>query len=237
MSGWAAKRFWDNATVELAGHAFEVRLDGRPVRTPLKAPLHVPTAKMAEAIAVEWQAQTGLVDPRTMPVTRSANAAIDKVAPQHEGVCQMLASYGETDLLCYRAPGPDTLMARQSQAWDPLLDWAADRFTAPLVTTQGVIPIAQYQASIAILHHAVSSYRPFSLTAVHDLITLSGSLILGLAVAEQWISADSGWNLSRIDEDWQVEQWGADDEAAEMAITKRDAFLHAAAFLDLSNQA
>ena len=124
MSDWRPKRFWTAATVEPAPGGHTVHLDGRPVRTPGKSPLIVPTEAMARAIAAEWDAQTGIVRPETMPFTRSANSAIEKVAPQFDEVVGLLAAYGETDLLCYRAHGPAELMARQAAAWDPLLDWA-----------------------------------------------------------------------------------------------------------------
>ena len=137
MSDWAAKRFWSDVTVDLRGEGYVILLDKRLVKTPAKATLAVPSQAMAEAIAAEWEAQGEKIDPRTMPTTRSANAALDKVTPQRAEVAQLIAAYGEDDLLCYRAPSPEELLTRQKQAWDPLLAWAAQAFDAPLRTTEG----------------------------------------------------------------------------------------------------
>jgi chaperone required for assembly of F1-ATPase len=234
MSGWKAKRFWSQATVETMAAGFTVHLDGRPVKTPAKAALIVPTRAMAAAIAAEWDAQTGEVDPRTMPVTRSANAAIDKVAHQHAEVAQMIADYGDSDLLCYRATGPAELIARQAEGWDPVLDWAAEALGVRLVPTQGVMHRPQDPAILACLSARVAGLNEFELAAFHDLVSLSGSLILGFAVEAGHLSVDVAWDLSRIDEAWQIEQWGADEEATAMTAAKRTAFVHAKSFLDLA---
>jgi len=233
MSAWKARRFWQNADVVESETGFEVRLDGRPVRTPLKTLLALPTRSMAEAVAAEWQAQEGVIDPGSMPMTRSANAALDKVAPQHGEVAAMLAGYAETDLLCHRAGHPDGLIDQQNKGWNPVLDWAAERYGAPLAVVQGILPADHPAASLAAYHAVVSGFRPFSMTALHDLVTLSGSLVLALWVAGGAGSPDAAWALSRIDEDWQISQWGADEEATEAAEIKRAAFAHAARFLDL----
>lgn len=234
MSEWKAKRFWQAAAVEPVGDGYHVLLDGRPVRTPLKSVMALPTEEMAAAVAREWDAQEEVIDPLEMPVTRSANAAIDKVAPQHGEVAAMLAAYGETDHLCHRADAPDALRNQQNKAWEPVLDWAKDRYDAPLVVVSGILPAQQPEQSLARLTAAVRSYRPFSLTALHDLVTLSGSLLLGLAVAEGERRPEEAWEISRIDEDWQIAQWGRDEEAEQAAALKRGAFLHAARFLGLA---
>ena len=237
MSEWKAKRFWKAATpVETEG-GFTVQLDGRAVKTPAKTPLVVPTRAMAAAIAAEWDAQEGAIDPRTMPVTRSTNAAIDKVATQHAEVAQMIADYGDSDLLCYRAPGPVELIERQAQMWDPLLDWAAEALDARLSTASGVIHVPQDSETLARLSARVHGMDNFTLAGFHDLVSLSGSLILGFAAKMDFLSPDAIWKLSRLDEEWQIELWGADDEAEAMAETKRLAFLHAKTFVDLSRQA
>ena len=234
MSAWAAKRFWKSASVVELPDGFTVHLDDRAVKTPAKAPLIVPTRAMADAIAAEWDAQEGVIDPRTMPVTRSANAAIDKVAVQHAEVAQMIADYGDSDLLCYRAPGPVALIERQSQLWDPLLDWAAEALGVHLSTASGVIHVPQDHAALERLSARVHALDPFALAAFHDLVSLSGSLILGFAAMLDYRPADEIWRLSRLDEDWQIEQWGSDEEAEAMGETKRSAFLHAKYFYDLS---
>lgn len=234
MSDWKAKRFWTQATVVEAGDGFTVHLDGRPIKTPAKAPLIVPTRAMAAAIAVEWDAQVGDIDPRGMPVTRSANAAIDKVAVQHGEVADMIAEYGDSDLLCYRAPSPQELVERQALLWDPLLEWAADSLGARLQTAAGVIHVPQDPVALKRLSDRVHALDSFALAAFHDLVSLSGSLVLGFAAKMDHLPADEIWQLSRLDEVWQIEQWGVDDDAAALAETKRLAFLHAKNFHDLS---
>ena len=237
MSGWKAKRFWkDTKPAETEG-GFTVLLDGRGVKTPAKTPLVVPTLAMAEAIAAEWDAQEGEVNPLSMPVTRSANAALDKVTAQFDEVAAMLAEYGGTDLLCYRAESPKELIERQAAAWDPILDWAEQQLGARLTTAQGVMFIAQDQQALATLHDQVRALSPFEMAAFHDLVGLSGSLILAFAAVHNCRPIEDLWELSRIDENWQVEQWGEDEEAAEMAAAKRLEFLHAKRFFDLCQSA
>jgi chaperone required for assembly of F1-ATPase len=236
-NAWVMKRFWSTVSVLETEGGYTITLDDKPVRTPSRAPLIVPTRGLATWIATEWEAQTGKVDPRTMPATRTANSAIDKVMPQETEVADMLAGYGASDLLCYRADAPPALIARQSADWDPLLDWAAARFGARLATGPGIIPIAQDQAAIARLRDEVTRQSPFQLAAFHDLVALSGSLVLALAVTEGVRSADEAWTLSQLDEIWQEEQWGQDDEAMAAAAVKHAAFLHAARFHALTSQA
>jgi len=231
MSGWARKRFWQAATVVDADAGFAVQLDGRAVKTPARAFLVVPTRALAERIAAEWAAQETDVRPETMPATRAANAAIDKVRGQFNEVAALIAAYGETDLLCYRAGAPATLRARQDAAWDPLLDWAAARFGIKWEVTTGVMPCPQPAQTLSILAAHVAGFSAFELTAFHDLVAMSGSLVIGLAVTEGYAAPDALWALSRIDEDWQFEQWGADDEASALAALRRQSFLNAAEFL------
>lgn len=233
MSEWKMRRFWRNVAVSRVGAGFAVALDTRPVRTPGKAPLAVPSRALADAVAAEWAAQGDAVDPATMPVTRAANSAIDKVAPQRDAVARMLAEYGGTDLLCYRADGPQGLVDAQAAGWDPMLDWAERTYGARLRITTGVMPIAQDRDVLERLAEPLFAMSPFELTGVHDLVTLSGSLVLALAVAEGGHDADAIWALSRIDEEWQVREWGRDDEAEAAAAAKRRDFLAAHRFLDL----
>ncbi len=232
-AGWTAKRFWTAATAEPAGAGFTVRLDGRPVKTPAKAPLAVPTLALARAIAAEWDAQQGHVRPETMPCTRAANSAIDKVAPLRAEVIAELAGYGGSDLLCYRAEAPPALVARQAAAWDPLLDWARDTLAAPLRVTAGVIPVPQPAESLARLTDRVAGFDDFQLAGLHDLVAISGSLVLALAVAEGRLTAEDAFELSRLDNRWQAEQWGADAEEAETEALRRAAFVQADRFLGL----
>jgi len=233
VSGWTAKRFWKEAQVDRVDSGFSVLLDGRPVRTPAKTPLVVPTFAMAEAIAAEWDAQEGVVKPLTMPVTRSANAALDKVAVQFAEVAGLIAAYGGSDLLCYRAPGPERLIARQAEAWDPLLDWVATALHAPLMVTEGIVPVPQPEASLAHLSARVTGFTAFELTALHDLVAITGSLVLGLAVTEARLEPEAAWTLSRIDETWQAELWGRDEDAEAMEVQRREGLLHAGRFYRL----
>jgi chaperone required for assembly of F1-ATPase len=165
-----------------------------------------------------------------MPVTRSANAAIDKVTPQRAEVAGALAEYGGTDLLCYRAGDPAALAAEQARCWDPLLDWAAETLGARLIPAVGVMPQAQSAAATGRLAARVQAMAPFPLTAFHDLVRLSGSLILALAVTDGRLTAVAAWDLSRLDEEWQARHWGRDAQADAAAAATRAAFLHAERF-------
>lgn len=234
MGEWKAKRFWKEATVAETDDGFAVELDGRRVRTPAKALLAVPTREMAGAIAAEWQAQEEHIDPGTMPFTRSANAAIDKVRIQHAEVADMLAAYGDSDLLCYRADSPRELMVRQAEVWDPALDWAAETLGARLEPRSGLMHVAQDADALARLSARVHGLSDFQLAAFHDLVSLSGSLILGFATSLHWRPAEEIWDMSRVDEIWQEEQWGEDEEATAAAAVKRQAFLHARTVFDFS---
>jgi chaperone required for assembly of F1-ATPase len=231
--GWAPRRFWAEATIAPEGEGWGVRLDARALRTPAKAPLVVPTRAFAEVVAAEWAAQGETVDARVMPATRLANAVIDKVAAQRAEVAALVAGYGASDLLCYRAPHPPALAARQAAGWDPLLAWAEDALGARLAVQTGVMPVLQDPAALARLARRVEGLEPFSLAAFHDLVSLSGSLVLALAVLDGWLAPEEAWSLSRLDEDFQIEEWGEDAEAAEAAARRRAAFLEGARFLRL----
>ena len=230
MSGWAAKRFWSEVAVETVGEGFTVRLDGRALRTPAKAPLKLPTRALADLVAAEWAAQEGAIRPETMPATRAANAAIDKVRGQKSEVAELIAAYGATDLLCYRAAAPAPLVERQAAAWDPLLEWSARRFGVAWQVATGVMPQDQPRATLDRLAAHVAGFSAFELTALHDLVALSGSLVIGLAATEAQAPPDALWRVSRVDEDWQIAQWGEDAEAAALAATRRQGFLDACRF-------
>ena len=231
MTEWKSRKFWTDVTIDREDAGWCVLLDGRPIRTPFKSALYLPTEPLALMVAAEWAAQDDTIRPDTMPATRMANSAIDKVGPQWDGVVDVIAAYGETDLLCYRAEAPDLLVARQAHNWDPLLDWAADRFGARLRVASGVIPVAQDAGSLTRLRAELDSLDAFGLTAMHDLVSLTGSLVLGLAVAHEHVPPERAWDLSRIDEEWQISQWGRDEEADAAAERKRLAFLEADMFM------
>ncbi|MXU66413.1 ATP12 family chaperone protein [Oceanomicrobium pacificus] len=230
---WAAKKFWTDVSVDAGGSDFGIRLDARPVRTPGKAELRVPSRALAEAIADEWAAVEEKIDPRALPFTRAANSAIDTVTPHFREVADELAAYGGSDLLCYRATDPNGLVVAQAKGWDPLLERAAEAFGARLTVTSGVVPVDQPADALAALRARLDRLDPFELTAVHALVSLSGSLVIGLLVAGGQLDAEEGWDLSRIDEAWQERAWGVDAEAAEAAAVKRADFLRAATLLDL----
>ncbi|MDG1738493.1 MAG: ATP12 family protein [Paracoccaceae bacterium] len=234
MAGWTAKKFWKDANAIAVEGGFTVQLDGRPVKTPAKAALIVPTMDLAREIAAEWDAQDETVKPITMPFTRSANAAIDKVTIQHEEVADMIADYGDSDLLCYRADSPRELCLRQAEAWDPLLDWADKTFNARLKPRTGVIHAPQDPRAVVNLRRFVHAFDAFELTAIHDLVGMSGSLIIGLAAAKRFESPEALWEKSRVDERWQAEQWGEDDEAMEVEAKKKNEFLHAVKLFGLT---
>lgn len=234
MSEWKAKRFWKAANVVEKDGAYAVELDGRGVKTPAKQPMWVPTHAMAAAIAEEWDAQVEIINPNTMPVTKTANAAIDKVTVQHAEVAEMLAAYGDSDLLCYRADAPEELIARQNQQWDPMLDWAEEALGARLHPRTGVIHAPQDPVAVEVLSYRTHALDAFELAAFHDLVSLSGSLVLGFAAALDARPADELWTISRLDELWQEEQWGEDEDATALALIKRDAFLHAKRMFDLA---
>lgn len=232
MSEWALKRFWTKTEVTEADGGFTVTLDGRRIKTPAKADLVVPTRAFAQAIADEWAAQEEKVDPLTMPATRAANAAIDKVAHQRAEVIDLLADYGRTDLLCYRAEAPERLVARQAEIWDPLLAWAASELGAPLNVGTGVMFVPQPEASLAALRAPLDSANDFELAALHDLVSLSGSLVIGIKAMHAKEALDL-WAASRVDETFQAEDWGEDEEAMEAAAVKQTAFEDAFRFYHL----
>lgn len=234
MTEWTAKRFWKTAEVAPAASGFAVLLDGRPLRTPARRPAEVPTKALAEAIAAEWQAQPEVIDPRAMPLTRTTNSAIDTVAENIAHVIDTIAAYGDADLLCYRAAHPEGLVARQAEIWDPLLDWAESTFSARLKVRTGVMHQPQPPAALAALRKAVVAAGPFQLAALHELVSLSGSLVIGLRAAAGDSDPDTLWTASRLDEIWQSDLWGTDDEAEAQAALRRAAFLDAARYFRLS---
>lgn len=224
------RRFYKLAAV---GEGNLILLDGRPVKTPGRRDLAPPTGALAEAIADEWNAQEDRVDPRSMPLTGLAYAAIDRVAPDPAAFARGLAAYGESDLLCYRAEGPAALAARQSELWDPLLAWAQQRYEIVLEVASGIIHMKQPGETIDRLGAAVGSRDPFQLAGLSPLVTISGSLLIALALAEGAIGLEAAWAAAIVDEIWQAEKWGEDAEAAAALANRRRDFAAAARFLAL----
>ncbi|MGN7998562.1 ATP12 family chaperone protein [Sphingomonas sp. 22176] len=223
------KRFWK--TVTIVDGAIE--LDGRPVRTPARAALTLPTPQLAEAVAEEWRSVGEELDPRAMPLTGLANAAIDQIAPNPAPFAADLARYGESDLLCYRAELPEPLVARQAAQWDPLLDWARTRYDVHFETTAGIMHRPQPSATIARLQEVVAALDPFRLAALSPLVTISGSLVAALALLEGASDCETVWRAAMLDEDWQAEQWGEDDLATRARNVRRADFDAAVRFLSL----
>lgn len=227
------KRFYKNAAVRAAEQGFEIRLDDRPVKTPARQPLVVPSPSLADAIAGEWNAQGEKIEPRSMPYTGLSNAAIDRVSADSAGFARSLALFGESDLLCYRADKPESLIARQAEQWDPLLIWARRRFDVELEAVSGVIHRAQPPGTVERLGRAVAARTPFELAALSPLVTISGSLIIALALAEGAVDPDTAWAAASLDEAWQLEQWGADAEAEAVLEARRQEFAAGHRFLQL----
>lgn len=232
------RRFWDRAEAVRYADGWGVALDGRPMRLPSGAPLRVPQAAVAAAVAEEWQqaggAKGGEVRFAALTLTRIVATAIDRVAPAPEATVQALAVYGETDLLCYRAAHPPELAARQAAAWQPLLDWAALALDAPLTVTVGVVPVAQPPAALAALRAALARRTPLALAALGVAVPALGSLVLGLALAEGRLGAEEAHRLATLDETFQAEQWGEDAEAAARRAAILDEVRQAARLLALA---
>lgn len=228
------KRFYKTAEVVAKDGGFAVTLDGRMVRTPAREQLVVPTAALADAIAAEWAAQDEEIDPRSMVMTGLANAAIDQIAPGKIAFGNDVAAYGESDLLCYRAEGPASLVQAQIAAWNPLLDWAERRHDVSFTLATGIIHVAQPEETITRLAAAVHGCDPFSLAGLSTLVTMSGSLVIGLACLEEAFPVEQLWRASELDEFWQAEQWGEDPLAAERRTLREQDFAAAARFTVLS---
>ena len=227
------KRFWDAVDVAAESGGWGIKLDGRPVRTPARKPLLVPTEQLADAIAGEWRSVGATIDPRAMPLTGLGNAAIDRVAPDTQAFAAGLARYAEADLACYRAGGPKALAERQAESWDALLAWARRRYDVDFATTSGVTHVPQPEATVQRLAHVVAALDAFHLAGLSSLVTIGGSLVTALAVLEGAVSAESAWDAVSLDERWQAEQWGEDAEAKQALEARKRDFLAAARFLSL----
>jgi chaperone required for assembly of F1-ATPase len=227
------KRFYREAMAAPAEGGVAILLDGRPVKTPARNPLVVPTEELAEVIAAEWNREGEDVDPRAMPLTGLANAAIDRVEPDPAAFARGLAAYGESDLLCYRSEGPQEFVRRQEERWDRLLAWARRRYDVDFETICGVMHKPQPAETVDRLAAAVATRDPFRLAALSPLVTISGSLVVALALAEGEIGLDEAWAAATLDEAWQAEQWGEDALAANTLNARRRDFDAAYRFLTL----
>ncbi|MBW0145747.1 ATP12 family chaperone protein [Sphingomicrobium clamense] len=227
------KRFWKEAAVERVADGWTVKLDGRGIKTPARADLVVPSEALAAAIAAEWDAVEEEVDPKAMPMTGFANAAIDRIGPGREAFAADLAKYGAGELCCYRADYPDALCEVQCAAWDPLLDWAAKRYDVSFETTSGIMHVDQPEATVERLKAAVMALDPFRLAGLSPMVTIGGSLVAALAVLEGEIDAEAAWDAVEVDSLHQREQWGADAEAEARDEGRKRDFLDGARLLSL----
>ena len=211
------KRFYKTVSVAPAEGGFGVLLDGKSVKTPARNGLTLPTQKLADAIAVEWREQGDEVIATSMPLLRLANSVIDGVAGNRDGVIDAILRFGENDLLCYRAHQPPELAARQRAGWDPMLDWARQKFGAQMVVAQGLTHVDQPAEALAALRQPLETFDAFTLGALHVIASITGSTVLALAVVEGEVSGHQAFVLSRIDEAYQAEKWGEDAQAAKRA--------------------
>lgn len=224
------KRLYKTVTATPGGG---ILLDDRPVRTPARVTLNLPNPRLAEAVAEEWRAQEETIEPRSMPLTGLANAAIDRVAPDPASFAEGLAKYAESDLLCYRAEDPPALVARQAAVWNPLLGWARGRYDVEFATATGIVHRPQPETTLTRMQQTVTARDTFELAALSPLVTISGSLVIALALLERHLEPDAAFDAAHLDELWQAEQWGEDWMAEEQRAARRADFTAAARFLAL----
>lgn len=225
------RRFYKTATVTEDNG---IALDGKPVRTPMKAPLRLPGKALAEAVAAEWEVQGAEINPASMPLTRLANTAIDRVSRERSKIEAEASAYANSDLVCYRADRPPDLVARQSAAWDPVVDWARTALDAPFTVTAGVMHQPQPEAALKAFAAAVAALDDFELAAFHTLMTLTGSALIAMMLARRAASPEEAWRIAHVDEDYQAELWGEDDEATARRASRREEFMASCRFLSQS---
>jgi chaperone required for assembly of F1-ATPase len=213
------KRFYAQAGVAEIPKGFSITLDGKPVRTPSRRLLAAPTREIAEAIAAEWDNQKEIIDPVTMPLTRLANSVIDAVTGRVEAVADDIAKYFHSDMLFYRAGHPDALVAREAEHWDPVLFWAADTLGARFILAEGIVHVRQPDAAVAAARAALPA-DPWSIAAFHMVTTLTGSALLALALMRGALDEDQVWAAAHVDEDWNIQHWGVDEEVAAKRLAR-----------------
>lgn len=209
------KRFFKDASVRQDGETWSVLLDGRAVKTPGKRALALPSQHLAEAVAQEWRSQDKVIDPGAMPLTRIANTAIEAVSDKMVEVADDVVAFAGSDLLCYRAAGPEALRVRQAAAWDPIVTWAASDLGARFILGEGVMPVTQPPAALERIRDVVRPLDAFRLSGLHVATTLTGSALLALAVLKERLRPAEAWAAAHVDEDYQIAQWGPDEEAEE----------------------
>jgi chaperone required for assembly of F1-ATPase len=227
----ARRRFYKTVSVT---DDLGIALDGRPMKTPLKAPLLLPTRALADAVAAEWEAQETEIKPASMILTRLANTAIDRVRPNRERIEADVLDYAGSDLVCYRADRPPQLVERHTAFWDPVVDWARTALDAPFEVTEGVIHKAQPEAAITAYALALRDLNDFQLAAYHCLMTLTGSALIAMMLARNATIPEAAWLAAHVDEDYQIEQWGQDAEAQARRAARYTEFTACCRFLDLA---
>lgn len=236
MQNAAPKRFYKVVATTKTDAGWNVTLDGKVLRSPAKKDFHLPTAALAAAIATEWDAQTEHVRPLAMPLMQLAATTVDRVTHDRGRIVAELVGYAGTDLICYRASEPPSLVEREAQAWDPLLAWLRRRYDVSLVTTNGIVAVAQPPATMEALSKVIDGHDDFALAALATLIQTAGSVVIGLAVAEGEITAEQGAHAAQLDELYQTERWGEDKEAVERRVAQLAEMVAARRFLDLLTQ-
>lgn len=228
-----AKRFYKTVALEEQTRGYGLALDGRPVRTPLKQRLMMPTMALAEAVAQEWDGQEEHIDPASMLLTKLCNTALDRVGEERGRIEDEIVGYANADLLCYRAQGPVELVARQCKLWDPVLDWAADALGAKFQITEGIVHIEQDEACLSAFRRFVEEQSHHAVAGYHNAMTMTGSAVLAAATLRGHLTPEAAWSLAHVDEDWQIERWGEDEEEAERRERRRLEFFGVVEYLAL----
>ena len=211
-----------------------IALDGRVVKTPMKAALRLPARALAEAVAAEWQAQGEKINPGSMLFTKLANTAIDRVGPLRQIIDAEILDYANSDLVCYRAGKPDALVLRHAAAWDPIVDWARTALDAPFIVTTGIVHTPQTEAALKAYASALATLSDFELAAYYTIMTLTGSALIAMMLARHAITPEAAWAAAHVDEDYQIEQWGGDEEAAARRALRLTEFSACCRFMALA---
>jgi chaperone required for assembly of F1-ATPase len=234
MMAAPAQRFYKTVSVAGTKAPFAVRLDERPLRTPLKRALELPTGALAQAVATEWEGQAEKIEPHTMPLTRLANTALDRVEPDRDRIINEIVDFAGSDLVCYRAGEPLGLVERQAKAWRPVLDWARSALGAEFQVTEGVVHVRQPDAVLQATRHYLAQKSSWDLTAIHNITTLTGSALIAAMACANAVPASEAWTAAHVDEDWQIEHWGWDEEARHRRNHRRREFDTCLRFCELS---
>jgi chaperone required for assembly of F1-ATPase len=234
MTAAPARRFYKTVSVTGTTAPFSVMLDGRPLRTPLKRALDLPTEALAEAVAAEWDMQTEKIDPHSMPLTRLANTALDRVATDLDRIIGEIVDFAGSDLVCYRAEKPQGLVELQAKAWKPVLDWARATLAADFQITQGVVHIQQPGSALQAARDYLAHKSAWDLTAIHNITTLTGSALIAAMACTGAIPASEAWAAAHVDEDWQIEQWSWDEEARHRRNHRKREFDNCLRFCELA---